>query len=391
MEQKRQAGKNKSGERFPMVASTLQGLEGVLANELRQIGGNDIKTGKRAVSFTADLDLVYKANLRLRTALRILKPLKRFRAADDNVLYDQVKAMEWDRIFDKDKTFLIRATVSGPVFTHSQFATLRCKDGIVDYFRDKYGMRPSIDSHDPDIVIHLRIYNNDVTISLDSSGLPLNRRGYRQRDAIAPLNESLAAGMLLIAGYDGKTDFYDGMCGSGTICIEAAMIANRISPGLLRDNFSFMHWKDYDEELFDVIREATVNRIRENSVKIKGSDSDFYAIKTAKEAAAAAGLDDAIEFVIADFFDEKPPKAPAFLVMNPPYGERISHHDIEQQYVDIGAKLKADYGGYWAWILSGNEEAMYSIGLRSYETHHLLNGKIPCRYAGFKMYTGTKD
>lgn len=396
MEQRRQADKssssqNKSGGRFPMVATTLQGLEDVLADELRQIGGNDIKKAKRAVTFTADLDLVYKANLRLRTALRILKPIKRFKAADDNVLYDQVKAMEWDQIFDKEKTFLIRANVSGAVFTHSQFATLRCKDGIVDYFRDKYGMRPSVDNYDPDIVINLKIYNNDVTISLDSSGLPLNRRGYRQRESLAPLNESLAAGMLLLAGYDGKTDFYDGMCGSGTICIEAAMIANRISPGLLRENFSFMHWQDYNEETFDAIREATVNRIRENSVKIKGSDSDFYAIKTAKEAALAAGLDDAIEFFVADFFEEKPPKAPAFLVMNPPYGERISHHDLDELYTDIGSKLKEDYGGYWAWILSGNEEAMYSIGLRSYDTHHLLNGKIPCRYAGFKMYTGTKD
>jgi len=395
MEQRKPAAKRKKihneEPRFPMVASTLQGLEEVLASELRSIGGNDVKTGKRAVFFTADKDLVYKANLRLRTALRLLKPIKRFRAEDEDVLYNQVKSIQWDELFDLDKTFLIRTTTSGPVFTHSHYVALKCKDAIADYFRDKHGERPSVDSREPDIVIHVKIYNDDVTISLDSSGDPLNKRGYRQREAIAPLNECLAAGMLLIAGYEGKTDLIDAMCGSGTLCIEAAMIAHRIAPGLMRNNFAFMHWKDFDEELFNVIRDATVNRLREESIKIIGMDTDFFALNLARQAAKDAGLEDAIDFQIGNFFREEPPKPPALLVMNPPYDERIKVDDIEKLYSDIGDRLKEAYAGRKAWILSGHVEAMKRIGLRTFDTHHLMNGKIPCRFSGYQLYSGKRD
>lgn len=395
MEQERPGDKFKSKkikmERFPMVASTLQGLEDVLADELRSIGGNEVKTGKRAVFFTADKDLLYKANLRLRTALRLLKPLKRFRAEDEDVLYAGVKSIAWDKHFDLDKTFLIRTTVSGPVFTHSHYVALKCKDAIADFYRDKYGKRPSVDSKEPKIVIHVKIWNDDVTISLDSSGDPLNKRGYRQRESIAPLNECLAAGMLLIAGYDGKTDFIDGMCGTGTLCIEAAMIAHRISPGLMRDSFAFMHWKDFDVDLFEIIREATVNRLREETVKVIGIDTDFYTLSLARKAAKDAGLEDAIDFSIGDFLNEAPPKPPAMLVMNPPYDERIKVDDIEKLYSRIGDKLKLSYAGYKAWILSGNTEAMNHIRLRTYDTRHLMNGKIPCKYLGYRMYSGKKE
>lgn len=395
MEQRKPADRRKRVKneepRFAMVASTLQGLEDVLAAELRSIGGNDIRVGKRAVYFTADKDLVYKANLRLRTALRLLKPIKRFRAEDEDVLYNQVKSIAWDELFDIDKTFLIRTTTSGPVFTHSHYVALKCKDAIADFFRDKYGKRPSVDNQEPDIVIHVKIWNDDVTISLDSSGDPLNKRGYRQREATAPLNECLAAGMLLIAGYDGKTDFIDAMCGSGTLCIEAAMIAHRIAPGLMRDNFAFMHWKDYDENLFEIIREATVNRLHEGSVNIVGMDTDFYALDLARQAAKDAGLEDAIDFKLGNFFKEDPPKPPAILVMNPPYDERIKVDDIEKLYSEIGDKLKEAYAGHKAWLLSGHVEAMKRIGLRTFETHHLMNGKIPCRFSGYRLYSGKKD
>jgi putative N6-adenine-specific DNA methylase len=373
-------------QRFPMVATTLQGLEDVLAKELRQIGGNEIKPLKRAVAFTADEDLVYKANLRLRTALRILKPIRKFRARTDDELYDGVKAIDWDEFFDGDKTILIKPTVSGGLFTNSHYATLKCKDAIADYFREKTGSRPSVDSRHPDIVINLKIYKDQVQLSLDSSGTPLNKRGYRQRKSIAPLNECLAAGLLLIAGYDGKRDFIDGMCGSGTLCIEAAMIAHKISPGLMRDDFSFMHWKGYDPDLFAVIREATVSRIKETSVRVVGYDNDFMTINLAREAAQEAGMDEAIKFNMGDFFSIEPPKPPAMAIMNPPYGERIKADDIEELYSQIGDKLKADFTGYQFWILSGNPDAMKNIGLRTFDTHHLVNGKIPCRYSGFRMF-----
>ena len=395
MEQRKPEAKRKPSKkqeaRFEMVASTLQGLEEVLANELRRIGGNDIRTGKRAVFFTADKDLVYKANLRLRTALRILKPIKRFTAEDEDVLYNQVKSIKWDSLFDVDKTFLIRTTTSGPNFTHSHYVAQKCKDAIADYFRDKYGKRPSVDSRKPDIVIHVKIWNDDVIISLDSSGDPLNKRGYRQREALAPLNECLAAGMLLLAGYEGKTDFIDAMCGSGTLCIEAAMIAHKIAPGLMRDNFAFMHWKDFDEELFGIIREATVDRLAEEPVKIIGMDTDFFALDLARQAAKDAGLDDAIDFRIGNFFKEEPPKPPAILIMNPPYDERIKVDDVEQLYSDIGDRLKEAYGGHQAWILSGHTEAMKRVGLRTFDTHHLMNGKIPCRYSGYRLFSRKPD
>lgn len=373
-----------------MVAVTLQGLEEVLARELTSIGANDVSPGKRAVYFTADKDLIYKANLRLRTALRVLKPIKKFKADDEDALYTGAAAIEWSRHFDGDKTIAVKAAVTGPVHTHSHYAALKVKDAVVDHFRESTGSRPDVDVKRPDIVIHLRIYNNDISLSLDSSGKPLNMRGYRHREAEAPLNECLAAGMLMLAGYEGKTNFTDGMCGSGTLAIEAAMIANKIAPGLMRNDFAFMHWKDYEPELFDVIREATVNRIEECPHKIKAIDHDIHAARQAREAAEAAKLDDIIEVKHADFMFEEPLPAPGFLILNPPYGERLRHHDIEQLYERIGSRLKDAYPGYRAWVLSGNREAMFKIGLRTFATHHLMNGKIPCRFAGFQLYSGSK-
>ncbi len=392
MEPKKQVGRRQriKDNRFPMVATTLEGLEDVLAEELTAIGGNDVRIGKRAVTFTADQDLVYKANLRLRTALRVLKPLARFQAEDDESLYRQTKDIDWTALFDGDKTFVIKSAVTGSVFTHSHYASLKCKDAIVDLFREKTGKRPSIDTLNADVVVHLRIYEDRVNLSLDSSGEPLSRRGYRQPEAVAPLNECLAAGMLLMAGYNGRVDFVDGMCGSGTLCIEAAMIAHRIAPGLMRDQFSFMHWKDYDPDLFEIIRDATVNRLKEEPVRIFGYDTSMGAVRSARKAAQAAGLDEAIDFRVADFFEEKPPAPPAFLVMNPPYDERMSVDNVEEFYQKIGDKLKADYTGYKAWIISGHQEAMKRIGLRTFATHHLLNGSISCRYSGYRMFSGKK-
>ena len=373
-----------------MVATTLEGLEDVLAEELTAIGGNNVRIGKRAVTFTADQDLVYKANLRLRTALRVLKPLAKFRAEDDEALYRQTKAIDWPALFDSDKTIVVKSAVSGSVFTHSHYASLKCKDAIVDLFRERTGIRPNVDKQNADVVVHLRIYEDQVNLSLDSSGEPLNRRGYRQPDAEAPLNECLAAGMLLLAGYNGRVDFVDGMCGSGTLCIEAAMIAHRIAPGLMREQFSFMHWKDYDPDLFAIIRDATVNRLKEEPVRILGYDRNMGAVRIARKAAQAAGLDEAINFRVTDFFEEMPPPPPGFLVMNPPYDERMSVGNMEDFYQKIGDKLKADYTGYRAWILSGHQEAMKRIGLRTFATHHLLNGSISCRYSGYMMFSGKK-
>ena len=391
MAQRRRGAKNSQDGRFQMVATTLAGMEDVLAKELQRIGGNDIRTGKRAVYFSSDQDLVYKANLRLRTALRILKPIKKFRAQTEEELYQGISSIDWTEIFDVDKSFAIKTAVSGKFFTHSHFAALKCKDAIVDQFRDKFNQRPDVETKTPDLVFHVKIYRDQVTVSLDSSGTPLNKRGYRQARALAPLNECLAAGMLLIAGYEGRRNFVDGMCGSGTLCIEAALIANKIAPGLLREDFAFMHWKDFDEELYKIIHNATVNRIRESDHQIMGYDRSMSTIKLARQAAEAAGVAEAINFRITDFFDESPPPAPGILVMNPPYGERIKARDIEKLYSDIGDKFKQDYPGYQAWLLSGHMDAMKNVGLRTFDTHHLVNGKIECRYSGYRIYSGRKE
>lgn len=382
--------KNKNQRRFPMVATTLQGLEDVLAKELSKIGGNDIKVSKRAVRFSADQDLLYKGNLQLRTALRLLKTLKRFKAKSDDELYEQVKGIDWTALFDLDKTFLIRPAVSGKVFTNSHYVALKCKDAIADCFREKLGQRPSVDSRNPNIVVHLKIWNDEVILSLDSSGQPLNKRGYRQAASAAPLNECLAAGALLLAGYEGKRNLVDGMCGSGTISIEAAMIANNISPGLLRDEFAFMHWNDFDEDLYQIIHRATVNRIKENPLKIVGYEKEFNTLSMAREAAETAGVNELVDFRLGSFFEEDPLPLPAIVVMNPPYGERLKERKIESFYERIGAKLKKDYSGYTAWVLSANEEAMYKIGLRTSETFHLMNGKLPTKFSAYKMYRGSK-
>jgi len=376
--------------RFPMVATTLQGLEDVLARELSKIGGNDIKISKRAVRFSADKDLLYKGNLQLRTAIRLLKTLKKFQAKNDDELYEKVKGIDWTELFDVEKTFLIRSAVSGQIFTNGQYAALKCKDAIADCFREKFGQRPSVDMRNPNIVIHVKIWNDEVIISLDSSGLPLNKRGYRQAQAEAPMNECLAAGALLLAGYEGKRNLVDGMCGSGTLSIEAALIANNISPGLLRDEFSFMHWKGFDEELYQIIHQATVNRIKENPLKIVGYEKEFNTLSMAREAAEIAGVSDLVDFRLGSFFEEDPLPLPAMVIMNPPYGERLKERKIDIFYERIGTKLKRDYSGYTAWVLSANEEAMNKIGLRSSETFHLMNGKLPAKFSGYKMYRGSK-
>lgn len=390
MEQRKQEAKKPQQKRFELVATTLQGMEDVLARELSRIGGNNIRVTKRAVRFSADQDLLYKSNLQLRTALRILKPIKKFKAADEDEFYEGVKAINWPLIFDVDKTIIVRAATSGPIFTNSHYVSLKCKDAVADRFREHCGDRPSVDNRDPEIVIHVKIWNEEVTISLDSSGTPLNKRGYRQPEAQAPLNECLAAGMLLLAGYEGKRNLVDGMSGSGTLAIEAALIANNIGPGLLRDSFSCMHWKDFNEDLFQIIHQATVNRIKQNHLKIIGLEKEFRTISLAREAALSAGVEDMLEFRLGDFFEEEGLPLPAMLVLNPPYGERIRPKNIEELYKKIGDKMKNDYSGYSVWILSANIEALHNVHLRTFDTHNLMNGNLPCKYSGYKMYAGTK-
>ena len=377
-------------ERFELAATTLQYLEPLLEAELRSLGANDVQTGKRVVYFTGDLDLVYKANLRRRLALRILRPLHSYVATNTDELYAGAQRFDWSSLFDASKTFAINTTLSGETFTHSQFATLRVKDAIVDHFRNSSGARPSIDTANPHISLHLHIRDDRITLSHNTSGEPLNRRGYRAPDALAPLNEVLAAAMIDLTEWPMLSDFYDPMCGSGTLVLEAALKAHQIAPGLLREDFSFMHTPEYDQDLFAHIREATVGRIRDHDFAFYASDKSSRALQQARESARTAQLDDEIRFAKTDFFLSNPKAERGIVVTNPPYEMRVQTGDIFSFYEEMGNKLKRDYPGFTAWILSGNPDAMKHFGLRPTRRIALLNGAIPCTFFKFDLYEGTR-
>ena len=373
------------------TATTHSGLEPVLAAELDELGAGDVETGSRAVSFRGDRRLLYRANLRLRTATRILLPLREFNAGNAGKLYSHTYAIDWGRFLTPKMTFAVRATVNRSEIDNSMFAALKVKDAIVDHLRKQTGSRPSVDTDNPDISIHLRLHQNRATLSLDSSGEPLTRRGYRTDGGIAPLSEALAAGLVLLSGWDATSPLYDPMCGSGTIAIEAALIAGKVAPGLLRKRFGFQSWRDYDARLLD---EETSRAIEEERTLpgglIYASDYTERAIAGAKENAARAGVEASIRLKRADFFKSPVPAPQGTLIMNPPYGERLAVAEVEKLYQKIGDKLKSDYSGWNAHILTSNLQAAKRIGLRSSFRKALHNGPLECRFLRYELYSGTR-
>lgn len=312
---------------FELIAKTFMGLEPVLAKELTQLGANDVQIGRRMVSFTGDKAMMYRANLQLHTAIRILKPIKHFKARSADDVYEEVKKIDWSNYIGEDKTFAVDSVVFSDEFRHSKFVSYKVKDAIVDQFRERTGKRPNISVANPDIRLNMHIAEDKCTLSLDSSGESLHRRGYRQESVEAPLNEVLAAGMILMTGWKGDTDFYDPMCGSGTLLIEAALIARNMAPGLFRKEFAFEKWPDFDAELFDDIYNDDSEE-REFTHHIYGYDVDVKAVNTARLNVKAAGLTKDITVEEADFKDFQQPKNKAIMVTNPPYGERISTPDL---------------------------------------------------------------
>ena len=310
-------------QEFELIAKTFMGLEPVLAEELTQLGANNVQIGRRMVSFTGDKEMMYRANFQLHTAIRILKPIKHFKARSAEEVYDQIQKIKWDDILDVKKTFSVDSVVYSEEFRNSRFVTYKVKDAIVDWFREKQGTRPNISVSNPDIRLNIHIAEDNATLSLDSSGESLHRRGYRQEQVEAPLNEVLAAGMILMTGWKGECDFIDPMCGSGTIAIEAALIARNISPGVFRKEFAFEKWNDFDQDLFDTIYNDD-SQEREFEHHIYGYDVDMKAVNTANLNVRAAGLSKDITISQADFKDFTQPAEKSIIVMNPPYGERIS-------------------------------------------------------------------
>ena len=374
-------------EQFEMIAKTFQGLEEILAEELTTLGANDIQIGRRMVSFTGDKRMMYKANFCLRTAIRILKPIKNFTAKDADEVYNQIQAIPWEEYLDVNKTFAIDAVVFSEEFRHSKFVSYKEKDAIVDYFRKKTGKRPSVRINNPDVLLNIHIAQTTCTLSLDSSGESLHRRGYRQEQVDAPLNEVLAAGMLLMTGWRGECDLIDPMCGSGTIPIEAALIARNIAPGVFRKGFAFEKWVDFDSEMFDEIYNDD-SQEREFTHKIYGYDNNPKANEIATHNIKAAGVSKDVTLKLQPFQQFEQPQEKSIIVMNPPYGERISTNDLLGLYQMIGERLKHAFVGNEAWVLSYREECFDQIGLKPSKKVPLFNGALECEFRKYEIFDG---
>jgi putative N6-adenine-specific DNA methylase len=377
-------------ENFKMIAKTFFGFEEILAKELQQLGAQDVETGTRAVSFKGDKGFMYKANLSLRTALKILKPIYHFRAFNDQSLYKGIQGIDWSKYLNEGQTFVIDTTVHSDNFKHSQFVSQKAKDAIVDQFREKSGTRPSIDKDFPDLRINIHIDRDQCSVSLDTSGASLHHRGYRTATNIAPINEVLAAGMLLLSGWDGSSDFLDPMCGSGTILAEAAMIACNIPANINRKEFAFEKWNDWDNDLFDQIIDALMKRTKEFHYTITGYDKAPSAVNKAKDNIENANLEDYVTIQQLNFFDTKKENpGPLHMVFNPPYGERLDI-ELERFYREMGDTLKNNYPNTNAWFITANLEALKYVGLRPSRKIKLFNGSLEARLVKYEMYEGSK-
>jgi len=376
---------------FPMIAKTFKGLEEVLAGELVALGANDVQLERRAVSFTGDKRLLYKANFCLRTASRVLVPILTFKAKDADEVYAHAKEIDWSQYMTLQTGFQIDATVYSETFRHSRYVTYRVKDAIADWWNEREGKRPNVRLSDPDLCLNVHIANETVTVSLDSSGGSLHKRGYRVANTEAPINEALAAGMLLMAGWNGGTDFYDPMCGSGTLLIEAALIAQNIAPGVFRKGFAFEKWLDFDKDLFEDVYNDD-SQEREFTHKIYGSDASYYAVQAALKNVKAASQQKCIEVKQIRLQEiKREDSTPALVMVNPPYGERLAQDkDVLRLYADMGTAFKHQFTGSTAWIISSNEDALKCIGLKPSKRIKLMNGELECWFNQYELFAGER-
>lgn len=374
---------------YYLIAKTFAGLESVLAEEIKNIGGENINKGRRAVFYKGNLELLYKSNYLLRTALRILRQLQVFHFQNVDQFYLKCKEIEWTDFMDVSQNFVVNSTVSySREFKNSMFASLKVKDAIADYFREKLGKRPNVDVQNPDIVIHVHIFENSCTLSLDSSGESLHKRGYRIKQGEAPLNEVLAAGMILLSGWRGESDFVDPMCGSGTLPVEAAFLGQNIPAGKFRKEYAFMNWPEYNRELFEKIKGEPVKH--ELMYKIFASDVAAANVLYAQTNARRALVYNKIDFIISDLKDLKIEVENATIIINPPYGERLKPVDLNKLYSLIGERLKHQFPGNSAWLLSSSREYLKNIGLKPEKKMQLYNGALPCLYLHYPLFSGKR-
>ncbi len=376
---------------FKMTATTLKGLEGVLAEELKKLGAQEIKEGIRSVTFKGDKGFLYKANIALRTAIRVLKPIRMCKIYDEEDLYEAIQKIKWEKYLDVEGTFAIGAVVNSKNFTsNSHYISLKSKDAVADYFRHKYHKRPNVDLDYPDVKIHVHIQKDWCTISLDSSGDSLHKRGYRSATNIAPINEVLAAGLVLLSGYSGDENFIDPMCGSGTILIEACMIACKIPANINRKQFAFERWKDYDEDLYFIIQDALLKKITNSHFKIMGFDKAPSAVSKAKQNVINANLDEFIGVHHVNFFNStKEVFGNTTILFNPPYGERLTI-DVNEFYKKIGDTLKNNYPNSTAWMITSDMNALKHVGLRTSKRIELKNADLDCKFVKYELYEGSR-
>ena len=377
-------------ENFKMLAKTLYGLEELLAQELRRLGASKVEIGTRNVTFEGDTGFMYKANLCCRTAIKILKPISSFNVFTEADIYKKVYDIPWENYMDVDGSLAVDATVFSEQFTHSKYIALKTKDAIVDRFRDKEGRRPDVDLEHPTLRVNIHIDRNICTLSLDSSGQSLHKRGYKVASTMAPINEVLAAGMIMLSGWSGQCNFLDPMCGSGTILTEAAMIACNIPPNLNREEFGFENWPDFDVDLYELIEKSALKKIKDFHFKIEGFDIEADIVSKAKENIESANLQEFISVRKQNFFESKKENDNSlYIAFNPPYDERLQV-DAEKLYASIGTTLKHGYPGTQAWMITSNMEALKHVGLRPSRRIRLYNGKLESKMVKYEMYEGSR-
>jgi putative N6-adenine-specific DNA methylase len=376
---------------FKMIAQTMFGLEEILVNELTALGAKEIEKLNRAVAFEGDLEMMYKANLCLRTALRVLVPIHSFTVKNEYDLYQRIKEMEWENYMNVSDTLAINCSLNSTLFGHSQYLEQKTKDAIVDRFRERLGKRPSVDTEFPTLRINLFVNQENCIVSLDSSGESLHKRGYRDQTNLAPINEVLAAGMILLTGWDGKSNFIDPMCGSGTILIEAALIARKIPAGSYKSMFGFEKWKNFDADLWENVYDQAMNQITDNQPLILGGEISKHVARKAIINVNEANMKNAIRIENCAFQDLPAPEGNGILVLNPPYGERMDKdEDINALYKSIGDTLKKKWAGYNAWLITSNTEAAKYIRLDPKPKIKLFNGSLECRFMRYELYSGSR-
>lgn len=372
---------------FLLHVRTVTGLEPCLARELEALGAKAIETRNRLVICRGNLELMYQANLWCRTAIRVLRPIASFAAKEEKALYDGIKKINWQTWMSAHGTLAVDADVRSSFTTHSLYLSQLAKDAVVDQFREVTGQRPSVDLKNPDLRIVVSLFEDQAQIYVDASGDSLHKRGYRRRAGEAPLSEVLAAGIVQLSDWKPGTPLFDAMCGSGTMAIEAALVAKNIAPGAMGREFGFQKWPDYDRALFEsLLAKAHAAETSGAGTAIFALDQDAEVLEVARENAARARVSDLIRFEPGDFFETDPPVPTAgVLVMNPPYDERLPVDNIAELCQRIGDRLKQAYGGWSASLLCGNLEATKYLGLRTSRRTILYNGSIECRLLKYEL------